>query len=156
MSANFTANVLKPSGRKGMIKNGERGQSYQCQVYTDGSTKLTVGDFVKLKDVAGAFTPIVEKIAATTEEPFGVITYSNVKDEFENGEMVTVYSDYTIIALEASAAIPAGSKVMPVIEGQQIAVATATNYAVGVALQKAAAKNDIIDVLIKAPALVSA
>lgn len=156
MSVNFTANVLRSSGQKGMIKNGERGQSYQCQAYTEGGVKLVVGDFVKLKDVANASTPVVEKISATTEEPFGVIAYNAVKNEFENGEMVTVCSDYTILTLEASAAITAGSKVMPVIAGQKVATATATNYAVGIALQKASAAGDLIDVLIKAPALVSA
>lgn len=61
MSVNFTSNVLRPSGQKGMIKNGERGESYQCQVFTDGVAKLVVGDFVKLKDVANASTPVVEK-----------------------------------------------------------------------------------------------
>lgn len=156
MSVNFTSNVLRPSGQKGMIKNGERGESYQCQVFTDGVAKLVVGDFVKLKDVANASTPVVEKITAATEEPFGVIGYNANKNEFENGDMVTVYSDYTMITLESSAAIAAGDKVMPVIADQLIAKATVTNYAVGVALQKASAKNQLIDVLIKAPVLVSA
>lgn len=150
MSVNFTANVLRPSGQKGMVKNGERGQSYQCQA----AEALTVGDFVKIKDVANASTPVVEKIDATTEEPFGVIAYNACKNDFEAGDMVTVVSDYTVLTLEASAAITAGAKVMPVIAGQQIATATATNYAVGIALQKASAKNDLIDVLLKKPELI--
>lgn len=156
MSVNFTANVLRPSGQKGMIKNGERGQSYQCQAYTEDNAKLVVGDFVKLKDVVNVSTPVVEKISATTDEPFGVIAYNAVKNEFENGDMLTVCSDYTILALEASAAISAGSKVMPVIAEQKVATATATNYAIGIALQKASATGDLIDVLIKKPEKIAA
>lgn len=134
---------------KAVVRNADKGQRYDVQNL--GAADLVPGDVVKLKDVAGD-TIAVEKIAATTDLPFGMVEYESAKGNlYHTKDMLTIASDYSIITCEASAAISAGAKVMPVIAGQKVAAATATNYAIGIALNKATANGDIIRVLLQKP-----
>ena len=150
------AEILNSFGiqnQKGMVKNGDHGERYEVKAFVaDDGAALVPGTVVKLKDVASKI-PVVEVIAATTDEPFGVVPYDVIYNSINNNQVFTVASDYSIITMEASAAISAGAHVMPVIAGAKVATATKTNYAIGVALDKAAAAGDIIRVLLKKPQL---
>ena len=138
---------------KAVVRNADKGQRYEVQNL--GAADLVPGDVVKLKDVAG-HTIAVEKIVATTDVPFGMVQYEAAKGNvYHEKDMLTVASDYSIIVCEASAAIAVGQKVMPVIEGQKVAVATAPNYAIGTALDKAALDGDFIRVLLQKPELIA-
>lgn len=149
-------NQFAISNKKGVIKNGDHGERYEVQAYVaDDGAALVPGTVVKLKDGATG-VPQVEVISATTDIPFGVVPYGAIYNEINNNQVFTVASDYTIITMEASAAIARGAKVMPVIAGAKVATATATNYAIGIAWDKAAAAGDIIRVLLKKPELVTA
>lgn len=134
---------------KAVVRNADEGQRYEVQ--NGGTAELVPGDVVKLKDVASK-TIVVEKITATTDVPFGMVEYESAKGNvYKEKDILTVASDYSIITCEASAAISVGAKVMPVIEGQKVATATATNYAIGIALEKATVNGDIIRVLLQKP-----
>ncbi len=119
-----------------------------CKVYTEDGAVLNPGDFVKIKDVAGPIT-VVEKIAAATDNVFGVVAYDSAKKEtYGNGEIANIAYDYSIVKMEASAAIAAGTEVMPVVEGSKVATATANNMAIGQACIKATAAGQLIPVMI--------
>lgn len=138
---------------KAVVRNADKGQRYDVQNL--GAADLVPGDVVKLKDVAGD-TIAVEKIAATTDLPFGMVEYESAKGNlYHTKDMLTIASDYSIITCEASNAIAVGTKVMAVIEGQKVATATNPNYAIGTALDKAAADGDIIRVLLQKPEVVA-
>lgn len=149
-------NQFAIGNKKGVIKNGDHGERYEVQAYVETeSNPLTPGTVVKLKDgVTGV--PQVEVISATSDIPFGVVPYGNIDNQIKNNQVFTIASDYTIITMEASTAIARGAKVMPVISGAKVTTATATNYSIGIALDKANATGDIIRVLLKKPELVSA
>lgn len=86
-------NKFTYSNQKGILKNPEHAQVYQCLVSGDA---LVPGDCVKLKHVAGAKSYVVEKIAATTDAVFGMVPYEAArKNSYVANDMVTIVSDYT-------------------------------------------------------------
>ena len=148
MTQSFSLNQFAISEQKGNIKNPEKGFRYECVVYASETNTLVPGDCVKQVDTIGSI-PVVQKIAATTDEVFGMVPYDSAKkNAYVAGDMITIASDYTVIACEAGAAIAAGAKVMPVISGQKVATATSTNKIIGRAQIKAAS-GDIFPVVLK-------
>lgn len=138
---------------KAVVRNADKGQRYEVQNL--GAGELVPGDVVKLKDVAGS-TIAVEKISATTDLPFGMVVYESAKGNvYHEKDMLTVASDYSIITCEVSGAVAVGQKVMAVIEGQKVAVATNPNYAIGTALDKATENGEIVRVLLQKPEIVA-
>jgi len=112
---------------------------------------VTAGDIVKIKNVAGPIT-VVEKITADTDVPFGVVAYDSAKKvDYTAGEIVNIAYDYSIVKMEASAAINAGAKVMPVVSGMKVATASAGKTAIGQACIPAAAAGELIPVMLFKP-----
>jgi hypothetical protein len=101
-------------------------------------------------------TNSVVECTAAGDVPIGVSAtgvrnapYSTLDDGFVAiaGEPVFVFSIGATAPMQAGAAVAAGVRVMSDASGRGI-LATATNGAVGIALQPAAAADQIIDVLV--------
>lgn len=147
-------NQFRVTDTKGRVLNPDKGFRYDVQL---SGGQVVPGDCVKLKNVAGSKTIVVEKIAADTDVVFGMVVYESAKaNAYNDGEMLTVASDYSLVTCEASAEINAGVGVMPVIDGQKVATATASKIVIGTALTPAAAAGDIITVRLEKPALMAA
>lgn len=117
---------------------------------------LTAGDIVKIKNVAGSKITVVEKVTADTDVPFGVVAYDSArKVSYSSGEIVNIAYDYSIVKMEASAAINAGAEVMAVVSGMKVATATSGKVAFGQACIPAAAAGDLIPVMLFKPATVA-
>jgi hypothetical protein len=131
---------------KGKVVNGDKGLGLSCKIYG----VINVGDFVKIKDVAGSKTIVIEAIAADTDLIFGMIPYESAKkNAYVSGDMVTVMTDYSIVVCEAGAAIAAGATVMPVVSGMKVVTQTTGKAILGIALKPAAANTDLVEVLVK-------
>lgn len=131
---------------KGKVINGEKGFSVGAKLYGTA----VAGQAVKLKNVSGSKVYVVEAVAADTDAVFGFIPYESAKkNSYVDGDMVTVMCDYTIMVMEASAAINGGAEVMAVVSGQKVATATTGKTVVGYALQPAATTGDLIAVKIQ-------
>lgn len=107
---------------------------------------LKAGDFVKIKDVASPIT-VVEKVTANTDDVFGVVSYDTARrNGCEAGDIVNIAYDYSIVKMEANAAIAAGADVEVVVNGMKVAT-HANGTIMGQACIKAAA-GDIFPVMI--------
>lgn len=128
---------------KGKVLNPDKGFRYDVQ--NVGAADLIAGDYVALKQVAGAKVICVEKATAESEV-FGVVIYEAAKtNTYKTGEMLTVANDYTIITCEANGAITTGSKVDAVIGDAKVVTHT-SGKVVGKALTPAAVAGDLIQV----------
>jgi hypothetical protein len=131
---------------KGKVVNGAKGLGLSCKIYG----AINAGDFVKIKDVAGSKTIVVEAIASDTDLIFGMIPYESAKKNvYVSDDMVTVMTDYSIVVCEAGAAIAAGATVMPVVSGMKVVTQTTGKAILGIALKPAAADTDLVEVLVK-------
>ncbi len=111
---------------------------------------LAAGDIVKIKDVDSPIT-VVEKITADTDTIFGVVAFDTAyANGAKEGEIVNIAYDYSIVKMEASAALAAGADVMAVVEGMKVATATNGKTAFGQACIKAKA-GDLVPVMLYAP-----
>ena len=109
---------------------------------------LKAGDIVKIKNIDSPIT-VVEKVTATTDVPFGVVSYDTAKQEAcVAGDIVNVAYDYSVVKMEAKDALNAGAKVMAVINGMQVTTATDGQAIVGQACIKCAA-GALVPVMIK-------
>lgn len=112
---------------------------------------LQAGDIVKIKDVASPIT-VVEKVTAATDVPFGVVAFDTAyKNGCAAGEIVNVAYDYSIVKMEASAAIAAGALVA-FDTGMKVKTAVSGNKAVGQATIKCAS-GELVPVMIKPAAV---
>ena len=138
-------NTFRFDDHKGIVVTPKN--SRDCRAYE----ALSAGDIVKIKNVAGPIT-VVEKITAATDIPFGVVAYDSAKKaDYGAGEIVNIAYDYSIVKMEASAAINAGAKIMAVVSGMKVATATGGNVAFGQACIPAAASGDLIPVMLFKP-----
>ncbi len=138
--------------QKGAIHNANHGFRYEVQLDNSAAAAVTVGQLVKIKNVAGQHgVPVVEACTAITDRPFGMVAYQNKQDTFAAGEILTIASDYTIITCEAAGAVNAGVDVMYAAAQKVDVAAGAGTYAIGTALTPAAADGDLIRVLLRKP-----
>lgn len=134
-------NQFRPTDRKGIVVTPKH--SRECKA----AEALTAGDIVKIKDVASPITT-VEKVTAATDKVFGVVAYDSArKTDYAEGEIVNVAYDYSIVKMEASAAIAAGAEVAAVVDGMKVVTATSGNVAFGEACIKAAA-GELVPVML--------
>lgn len=127
--------------RKGQVKNPNHGIRMEALVKGDD---LVPGDCVKLKNVAGAKLPVIEKITAVADKVFGMVKYESAKGNvYKENQIVTIARHHSIISCEANGAIDAGAEVEAVIAGQKVATKS-NGTAIGVALTPATVAGDII------------
>lgn len=116
------------------------------------STALTAGNVVIL-DTSSTNTNAPVVLGADTDDvPFGIVTYTPVNSSFPAGERVGIARENDIIWKKADAAIAVGDVVgfksdYTVIKANPASGVTAGT--IGIALTKAAAKGDMIQVQLK-------
>lgn len=144
MAGTYDLNQFAYVEQKGSLKNPDKGIRMDCKVYDSEAGTLVPGTCVKLVDVTGDVIT-VQAIAADTDTVFGTVAYDAAKkNTYVAGEMVTIARDYSLLKMEASAAIAAGAAVMPVVTGAKVATATAGKTVIGTALTKASTTGDLI------------
>ena len=112
-------------------------------------TDFQVGTVVKLSP--GASPAILVDSAANGETPEGVIVYNAKKNTYVAGDTVQVYAVGSVLYLQASEAIPRGSQVGFDNNGgtPYITVKGGGEAVIGIALDQAAAADDLIRVRIQ-------
>lgn len=145
----LSVNQFAPSDVKGDVKNKNAGFRYDGRITHAETATLIPGDAVILADVAGSGLEFLLATAAT-DDIFGFVQYESAKkNSYAADDYVTIASDYTLIVMEASAAIARGAAVQFVPSGSKVATRT-SGKVVGRAMQKAAADTNLIKVLVKA------
>lgn len=138
-------NQFEMGKEKGQLDLRFNANTFSCRA----DSLLVPGQAVKLVDVAGGI-PNVTAIAADTDQVFGFATKSTRKDAIAIGDVIEVSATANVMYMEAGAAIAPGDKVMPVVSGSKVIVASgATKSVIGIALDKAAADTNLIRVYIK-------
>lgn len=127
-----------------------------CQVDASSAGGLVNGQAVKLVDVKGGIPNIVE-CALPSDDVFGFIVY-DIKDKaFAAGDKVEIaFARGSVMYMQASAAIVPYAKVAAQITGQKVITATTGDMIVGYAIDKAAAADELIRVMIDLPGSISA
>lgn len=145
----ISSNQFQVADSKGDIKNKHNDTDrYDAIVYASESGTLVPGDPVKLVDTTKK--EIVVAKAADTDAIVGFIGYeATKKNSYVANDRVTVYGDYSIMVMEASAAFAVGTELMIVATGAKVATATAGKKVIGVALQKATADAQLVQVKVK-------
>lgn len=143
----INSNQFRVSPTKGLVINkGGHTDVLSVKVATSQTDPLIVGDAVKIIDSISKLSEVVKATASDTDVFF--IGYEATKaNSYNAGDYLTVYGDYTIMIMEAGAAIMAGAKIA-ITSGAKITSATTGNVA-GIALQKATKSGDLIQVKIK-------
>ncbi len=152
---NINLNASSLDTAKGLTQFLPGSNVFTCQVYKSltAGTKLTPGQPVTLvTGVAGQIT--VTACSAETDKVFGVIPLRHKINGYVAGDLVEIASDYCVVTMEANAITTSGAavkvagndydKVTPVT-GEELS----TPAQIGIALDAAAAKGDLIRVLIK-------
>lgn len=152
---NINLNAFSLDTAKGLTQFLPGSNVFTCQVYKSltAGTKLTPGQPVTLvTGVAGQIT--VTACSAETDKVFGVIPLRYKVNGYVAGDLVEIASDYCVVTMEANAATTQGAavkvagdaynKVTPVTGSEQ-----STPAQIGIALDAATAKGDLIRVLIK-------
>ncbi len=138
-------NQFSQSQEKGLLDQRFNMNTVSAIVHT--SNTLSPGQPVKLVD-GSTGTPVVEALAADTDEIFGFVNYNGKDQTFEAGEPVEISRGGNVMIMEASAAIVRGAKVMAVISGTKVATATVGKTVAGYAYDKAAGNGSLIRVWI--------
>ena len=125
---------------------------------TSSATAIQVGSAVKLVDGA-AGSILVDVCTGPTDGPvYGVILYDARKNLYAANDIVTIGCSDTYVYLRTSAAVARGAKVTTTAATTTTDAlvttvsAPTTQYVTGIAIDKAAAANDLIRVRI-APSL---
>jgi len=121
---------------------------------TSSATAIQVGSAVKLVDgVSGGI--LVDVCTGPTDGPvFGVILYDARKNLYAPNDIVTIGCSDTYVYLRTSAAVARGAKVtMTAATTTTDSLVTtvsspSTQYVTGIAIDKAAAANELIRVII--------
>lgn len=145
------SNQFNITPEKGMLTLLPNTNVANCKVDVNETATLVPGDPVVLKDVSGTII-IVEKAAALTDDVFGFVAKSIKQTEYVAEDMVQIAFADCCMKMEASAAIARGANVQIDPSTSKVATKAATNTVVGKALEKAAADEDLINVLILTPA----
>lgn len=146
-------NTFELGTAKGVVQFLPSSNVFTCQVYKSLSGTLTPGQPVKLvAGVAGQIT--VTACAAESDAVFGVVPLRHKLNGYVAGDLVEIASDYSVVTMEANAAITQYSAVKAAGTGLVNVAAVAGDESpaaaqIGIALDAAAAQGDLIRVLIK-------
>lgn len=141
-------NQFKQSVEKGQLDMRINPNTIPCQVAA-GETLLP-GMAVKLVDDSNPI-PVVTPVTADTDKVFGVVPYNLQRSSHvgDDGDVLEISIDGSIIYMEASAAIARGADVMVVVASEKVALSTSGKAVLGFAFDKAAADGDLIRVYVQ-------
>lgn len=144
-------NQLVEIAVQGMMDLKFGGPVISCVVYGSESSALIPGQAVKMRDTANG-VPIVTAVAADTDDVFGFVVYNQKDQSYAAGDMVEIACFRNgVMYMTASAAIARNAKVMVVVSGSKVALATSGKTIVGRALDKATNNGDLIRVFVDLP-----
>lgn len=142
-------NQFKQTTEKGTLDLGINWNLLNCRIDPASVATFTNANAfaVKIVDVAGKQIT-VDLATAANDDIIGFITYEVKTNSYVAGDYVRVAFGYSVMTMEASAAIARGADLEIVPTGNKV-VTKSTGTSIGRALDKAAADGDLIRVLIK-------
>jgi len=142
-------NQIRPTSEKGMLDLGINSNLFDCRI--DPASVATFNNAnafaFKIVDVAGK-SIMVDLATAASDAIFGFVPYEVKKNTYFKGDFIRLASSYSVMKMEASAAIARGATLEILPTGNKV-VTKSAGTAIGIALDKAAADGDLIRVLIK-------
>lgn len=148
MSTNLSLNQFAPNTPlDGMyVYMANEGQLHNCIVAADNT--LYAGNVVALDTSSTNVHAPVVAAASTTDEPFGVVSYTPVQASHGAGARVGLAREHDVIWKTASEAIAVGAKVT-FDSNYKVAGASAGEVYIGTALTPASEDGDLIQVELK-------
>lgn len=144
---NLTGTSITPAkGQYALLPNLP--QQHNVEFYSATSTDtLPAGAFVKLNSASTNTDHPVCVVCAVTDVPYGVVVYDVRKPAYKVGERFAIAQTGDVVWCEAASAVDVGDKLQFVVNGWKVDdTATATNAYCGVAMTKASAAGDLIQV----------
>lgn len=144
---NLTATSINPQkGMYALMPNLP--QEHNVEFYSSTSTDtLPVGAFVKLYASSTATDHPIATVCAVTDIPYGMVVYDARKSSYAVGERFAIAQTGDVVWCEANSAVDVGDKVQMVVSGWKVDDTTTATYAyVGIALTKATASGDLVQV----------
>lgn len=147
MAQGISLNQFEPNSKiAGMyVYQANLPQLHNVIVSTNQATALTAGAFVAIDAASTNKNAPVVKQAATTDNVFGVVTFTPVQNQFIAGERVGIARTNDILFLPAAGAIAAGA-LLTFNENNQVTTATSGNVVIGRAVTPATAADELIQV----------
>lgn len=122
-------------------------QEHNVEFYSGTSTDtLPVGAFVKLYASSTNTDHPVATVCAVTDVPYGMVVYDVRKSSYAVGERFAVAKSGDVVWCVAESAVDVGDKLQFTTDWTVDDTATSTYAFIGVALTKAAAKGDLVQV----------
>jgi hypothetical protein len=122
-------------------------QEHNVEFYSSTSTDtLPVGAFVKLYTSSTNTDHPVAAVCAVTDVPYGMVVYDVRKSSYAVGERFAVAQTGDVVWCVAESAVDVGDKLQFTTDWTVDDTATSTYAYIGVALTKAAAKGDLVQV----------
>ena len=144
---NLTATSIAPQkGQYALLPNLP--QEHNVEFYSGTSSDiLPVGAFVKLYSSSTSTDHPIAQVCAVTDIPYGMVVYDARKAGYAVGERFAIAKTGDVVWCEANSAVDVGDKLQMVVSGWKVDdTTTATNAYIGVALTKAAASGDLVQV----------
>lgn len=147
MAQGISLNQFKPNNPiAGMyVYQANLPQLHNIIVSATQTTALTAGAFVAIDTASTNKNAAVVKQAATTDNVFGVITFTPVQNQFGAGERIAIARTNDIVFLPAAGAITAGA-LLTFNTSNKVTTAAAGNVVVGRAITPASAADELIQV----------
>lgn len=140
-------NQFAQSTEKGVLDLALNPNILSCRIAAGSASDFVAGTAVTLSDVTGKIL-VVDK-AAIDDDILGFVVYSAKKSVPVAGDFIEVAISGSVMQMEASAAIARGADLQIVVASDKVATAATVGATiVGKALDKAAADEDLIRVII--------
>lgn len=122
-------------------------QEHNVEFYSSTSTDtLPVGAFVKLYGSSTNTDHPVAVVCAVTDVPYGMVVYDVRKSAYAVGERFAVAKTGDVVWCVAESAVDVGDKLQFTTDWTVDDTSTSTYAYIGVALTKATAKGDLVQV----------
>lgn len=144
---NLTATSITPQkGMYALLPNLP--QEHNVEFYSSTSTDiLPVGALVKLYASSTSTDHPIATVCAATDVPYGMVVYDARKAGYAVGERFAIAKTGDVVWCEANSAVDVGDKLQMVVSGWKVDDTTTSTYAyIGIALTKAAASGDLVQV----------
>lgn len=147
MAQGISLNQFKPNNPiAGMyVYQANLPQLHNIIVSANQETALMAGAFVAIDNASTNKNAAVVKQAATTDNVFGVVTFTPVQSQFVSGERIAIARANDIVFLPASGAIEAGA-LLTFNEQNQVSTAASGNVVIGRAITPATEAEELIQV----------
>lgn len=150
MATNISLNQFAPNAKvAGMYAYmANLPQPHDVRVSTNQTTALNAGAILTIDTTVATTTAPALKQAAVTNKIAGVLVYNPMKNSFVANDLIAIARSGDFVYLPAAAAITVGADLYFNANNEVTATATAGNSIVGTAWTTAAAKGDMVKVLL--------